>query len=144
MNDLLRQCPEIGCYDIQIDKNTVDQVVLCVDGHNIVVGNLSDDIYTSSYFSGYISRNDDVVATYIHRVSIYYDACDAKNEDICYLVSLLRNYNANHPVDDISVKIYSEGKYYFYSGGINVEFGGLQDNLIGFRFKNFATGDIDE
>ena len=144
MNDLLRQCPEIGCYDIQIDKNTVRQVVLCVDGDDIVVGNLSDDIYTSSDFAGYDVRNGNVVNTYMHRVSIHYDVCDAKNEDICYLVSLLRNYNANHPVDDISVKIYSEGKYYFYSGGINVEFGGLQDNLIGFSFKNFATGDIDE
>ena len=144
MNDLLRQYPEIGCYDIQIDKNTVRQVVLCVDGDDIVVGNLSDDIYTSSDFAGYGVRNGNVVNTYTHRVSMYYDACDAKNEDICYLVSLLRNYNANHPVDDISVKIYSEGKYYFYSGGINVEFGGLQDNLIGFSFKNFATGDIDE
>ena len=28
MNDLLRQCPEIGCYDILIDKNTVDQEIL--------------------------------------------------------------------------------------------------------------------
>ena len=144
MNDLLRQYPEIGCYDILIDKNTVDQVVLCVDGHNIVVGNLSDDIYTSSDFAGYDVRNGDVVNTYTHRVSMYYDACDAKNEDICYLVCLLRDCDVNHPVDDISVKIYSEGKYYFYSGGINVEFGGLQDNLIGFSFKNFATGDIDE
>ena len=144
MNDLLRQYPEIGCYDIQIDKNTVNQVILTSGGHDILVGNLSDDIYTSSYFSGYISRNDDVVATYIHRVSIYYDACDAKNSDMCYLVCLLKDYDLNHSIDGISVKIFSGGKYYFYSDGINVEFGGLYDNLIGFRFKKFVTGDIDE
>ena len=144
MTNLLHQCPEIGCYDIQTDKSTVDQVILSSGGHDIVVGSLSDDIYTSSNFAGYGSRNGRMVNIYTHRVSIYYDTCDDKNNDICHLVCLLKRNALNHPIDGISVKIFSDGKYYFYSDGINVEFGGIYDNLIGFRFKKFVTGDIGE
>ena len=144
MNDLLHQNPEIGCYDIQIDKSAVEQVILSSGEHDIVVGSLSDDIYTSSSFAGYDARNSEVVNIYTHRVSINYDMCDAKNSDICHLVCLLKDYDLNHSIESISVKIYSERKYYFYTDAINIEFGGLYDNLIGFRFKKFVTGDIDE
>lgn len=56
MKDLLRKCPEIGCYDIQIEKSTVEQVILSADGHDVVVGNLSDDINMHSVFVGGVIR----------------------------------------------------------------------------------------
>ena len=141
MNDLLRQCPEMGCYDIQIDKSTVIQVILSSGGNDIVVGNLSDDIYTSSDFAGYDVRNGNVVNTYMHSVSMYYDLFDTENSDAFWL---LRNYDANRNLNDIAIKIFTSNKeYYFYSNGVAV-LSFNRDGLVNFKFKNFALGDIGD
>lgn len=137
MTNLLHQCPEIGCYDIQIEKSTVDQVVLSADGHDVVVGNLSDDINMHSVFVGGVIR-------YKHRVRIFLDVHDHNNCDAFIMARKMYYYDPiHHPIDNITIKIITGGKYYLYSSVIEIGFG-IDANKMYFAFETFVTGDINE
>ena len=137
MSNLLRQCPEIGCYDIQIEKSTVRQVILSADGHDTVVGNLSDDINMHSVFVGGVIR-------YKHRVSIFLDVHDHNNCDAFIMARKMYFYDPiHHPIDNITIKIITDGKYYLYSNVIEFELG-MDANEMYLAFENVVSGDIGE